>query len=340
TIALTKVENAEVVWAEQYNTSLDELFAIQDQITSTIVGQLDPKLRTSEIKRISGKQPERLDAHDCVLRAIYLLNKMSQEYFTEIKNLLYNAISIDSSYSSAYAWLSFSCLFSVGQGWVQDDGLSITEAEVFSRKALDLDPEDDMALTIAGHLQSFAYHNFDQGLQLLERALQLNPNSSFAWATSAATYCYIGEPEEALRRLAKSRELCPFDPYAVVYENNYSVAYTIAERYSEAVEWGRKVTHDNPTFTNGYKPLIASLGHLGQTEEAREYIQRLLSLEPEFSISAFSKKYPLQKETDKQKYIDGLRKAGVPETSSSMKQHRDTRTHPGNVIHINQRRRG
>jgi TolB-like protein/Tfp pilus assembly protein PilF len=316
TIALFKVESAEVIWTEQYHAPLDDLFTIQDTITTTIVGHLDPKLRLAEIARTLRKPTERLDAHDCVMRAVFLLNTLSHVAFLEARAMLRNAIELDPNYASAYAWLAFCHMAFFGQGWAADAATTIADADRCVRAALERDPDDDLALTIAGHFASFVQHDFDRALRLFDRALQINANSAFIWAWSAATYCYLGEPEEALRRLQHYRQLGPLACYAFLGENVYAIAYTIAGRYEEAIVWGRKVVHDHPNFSNGYKPLLASLGHAGYEEEARVYLHQLLQLEPNFSIRAFQERYPFRKATDREHYIAGLRKAGVPETAS------------------------
>lgn len=106
-------------------------------------------------------------------------------------------------------------------------------------------------------------------LHFFDRALQLNRNLAFIWAFSALTYCYLGEPDKALERLKRCRELTAFQPHLAVFENPFAIAYTIKGDYEQAVEAGRLVVESCPAYGNGYKPLIAALGHLGRHNEAR-----------------------------------------------------------------------
>jgi tetratricopeptide (TPR) repeat protein len=98
-----------------------------------------------------------------------------------------------------------------------------------------------------------------------------------------------------------------------VFENPYSVACVIKGDYEQAVIVGRRVTDASPEFVNAYKPLIAALGHLGRREEAQPYIGKLLKLEPDFTVRRFSRVYPFKHQTDRERYMLGLRGAGVPE---------------------------
>jgi tetratricopeptide (TPR) repeat protein len=116
-----------------------------------------------------------------------------------------------------------------------------------------------------------------------------------------------------LKRLARYRDLVPHDPYYGFFENAYAVVYIFKHDYERAVVVGRRVVTANPNFINGYKPLIASLGHLGRRDEAAPYTEKLLSLEPNFTIEKFQKEYPFKLPQDCDNYCEGLRLAGVPE---------------------------
>jgi tetratricopeptide (TPR) repeat protein len=123
----------------------------------------------------------------------------------------------------------------------------------------------------------------------------------------------VGEPDTALERLQRYRELAPPDLYFSWFETLYTIAYTFKGDYERAVLVGRRAVTTTPNFIAGYKPLIASLGHLGRRDEAQLYIRKLLSLEPNFSIERFGRMYSIKKVSDRDRYMTGLRRAGVPE---------------------------
>lgn len=150
-------------------------------------------------------------------------------------------------------------------------------------------------------------------MHYFDRALRVNPNLAFVWSLSALTYCYIGEPETALQRLERHRDLTPIEPYPALFDNPYAIAYLIKQDYEKAAAFGRRVTKTRPEFVNGYKPLISALGHLGRRDEARTYTARLLSLEPSFTVERFGQVYPFKHASDREHYMLGLRLGGVPE---------------------------
>src|SRR5262249_23656144 len=139
-------------------------------------------------------------------------------------------------------------------------------------KAIKMDPDNAEALGIYGHTCSWR-KDFDAAVQYFDRSLRLNPNLAFIWALSAPTYCYIGEPVAALQRLKRYHDLAPFDPYFCFFKTAYVIAYTFKGDYEQAVLVGRDSVKANPDFSAGYKPLIASLGHLGRADEAKPYIE-------------------------------------------------------------------
>jgi tetratricopeptide (TPR) repeat protein len=127
------------------------------------------------------------------------------------------------------------------------------------------------------------------------------------------TYSYIGEPTTALECLDRYRELAPFDPYICHFELVYTIAYLFNQDYERAVIVGRRAVAALPGFVNAYKPLIAAMGHLGRREEAKPYANALLNLEPDFTVANFAEVYPIKKTSDRKRYMEGLRLAGIRE---------------------------
>jgi adenylate cyclase len=203
-------------------------------------------------------------------------------------------------------------LWHIGQGWTVDSAKTLSIVEKSCLRAMELDPDNSEAMGIYAYTLAWK-KEFDRAIHFFDQSLRVNPNLAYIWALSAATYCYIGEPENALKRLSRYHDLAPLDPYYGFFENAYTIAYTFKRDYERAVVVGRRVVKANPEFINGYKPLIASLGHLGRPDEAAPYIEKLLLLEPNFSIEKFRKEYPFKLPHDCDNYCNGLRLAGLSE---------------------------
>lgn len=304
-------QEARPVWSDRFELAIGSLDRLNELITAPVVARIDPV-----IFFIEGQQtrPQRSGATGLVLRAVSVMYRLERKSYEEAGRLLDQALQADPDNAKAAAWAAYWQVWYVGQGWARDPERAIATAQELALRAIRIDPNNAEALGIYAHVCSFLSKDFDSALHYFDRALRLNPNVAFIWALSASTHSYVGQPEIALEQLDRYRKLAPFDPYFRFWENIYTVAYMFKGDYENAVHMGRRVARANPEFVNGYKPLIAALGHLGRREEAAPYVEKLLSLEPGFTAEKFGKTYPFRKPEDRERYVRGLVLAGVPES--------------------------
>jgi DNA-binding SARP family transcriptional activator/TolB-like protein len=307
---LNMTQDARPVWSDRIRLSIGALHKLDELVTARVVGQIDPIILFIE------GQPKRRQHYGgtgLLLLAIPLMYSMERKKYEEAGALIERALGLDPDNAMTAAWAAYWQVFYVGQGWTQNVERAFGIAQQHARRAIKLDPDNAEALGIYGHVCSFFNRDFDNALHFFDRALRLNPNLAFIWALSSATYSYIGEPDEALMRLQRYRDLAPFDPYYSWFENFYTIAYIFKGDYEKVVEIGQRAVMVNPEFVNGYKPLIAALGHLGRRAEAKPYVDRLLALEPNFTVERFGQVYPIKRDSDRERYMTGLRLGGVPE---------------------------
>ena len=302
-------EHVRPVWSESFELARDELHRLDELVTTRIVSRIDPVILFIE------GQPKRraqYGATGLLLLAMPMIFSMERKKYEEAGELIRRAIEIDSTSSMAAAWMAYWHLFYVGQGWAKDTEQTFAQVREHALRAIRLDPDNAEALGIYAHCCAYGDKDFDTALHYFDQALRLNPSLAFIWALSALTYCYIGEPKTALERLERYRKLAPAHSYTSYFENALTIAYAFNGDYERAVLVGRRVVKANPNFVAGYKPLIAALGHLGRREEAKLYIDKLLELEPGFTVERFRRDYPLKKASDRRRYMKGLLLAGVP----------------------------
>jgi DNA-binding SARP family transcriptional activator/TolB-like protein len=299
---------ASPVWSERFELGINELYRL-DEVVAPIVGRIDPLILFIE------GQPKRRDkagATSLIMQAMPMIYSWEREKFEKAGQLINEALRIEPDNAMVLAWAAHWRMSHVGQAWTKNAARELETAEQLCIKATRIDPDNAEALGIYAHICSWK-RQFDDALHYFDRALRSNPNLAFVWALSAITHCYIGKPDEALKRMERYRGLAPFDPYFCHFESIYCTAYLLRGDYQEALVYGRRSAKANPQFINGYKPLIASLGHLGELEEARSYLDKVLKLEPKFTVKQFGEAYPFRNSVDRDRYRDGLRLAGVPE---------------------------
>jgi DNA-binding SARP family transcriptional activator/TolB-like protein len=304
----------QVAWAQRFDRQSNDLLSLQDEIASEVVAQIDPEILLIEAKRTASRPTVGADAYDLVLRALPAMNRMEHEPFLQAGRHLERAIALEPEYAAAHAWYAYWHVFLVGQNWAGDSKAMMERAGDLAERAIMLDSYDARALTIAGHVRAFLHRRLREAASLHERALSLNPNLAMAWALSAITYAYMGDVDEAEVRNNRYKKLSPFDPYAFMFDGFFTWIFLLKRDYESAVAAGRGVTQMAPSLSAGFKPYLAALGHLGRTQEATVARRRLLSMEPEFTIERFAQVSPLERESDRQHVMEGLRLAGIPES--------------------------
>jgi len=297
------------VWSDHFELAVGELHRLNELVVGRVVGSIDPVILFIEGQP---KRREHYGATGMLLLAIPLFYSMERKKFEQAGVLIHQALDIDPENAMALAWAALWRMARVGQGWEQDIAGNLATAESLCLKAMRIDPDNAEALGIYAHTCAWK-RDFDAAVHYFDRSLRRNPNLAFIWALSAPTYCYIGAPDEALRRLERYRDLAPFDPNFCTFETVYAIAYLFKGEYEQAVLVGRRAAKTNPGFSAAYKPLIAALGHLGRTDEAKPHIAKLLSLETNFTVERFGQVYPIKNQNDRERYMEGLRLAGVPE---------------------------
>ena len=302
-------EHVRPAWSESFELARDELHRLNELVTTRIVSRIDPIIIFIEGRP---KRRAQYGATGLLLLAMPMVLSMERTKYEKAGELIRRAIEIDPDNSMAAAWMAHWHLFYVGQGWAKDTEQALTTVREYALRAIRLDPDNAEAIGIYAHCCAYGDKDFDTALDYFDQALRLNPSLAFIWAFSALTYCYIGNPKGALERLERYRELAPTHLYASYFENAFTIAYTFNGDYERAVLVGRRVVKANPDFVAGYKPLIASLGHLGRRDEAKLYVSKLLALEPDFTVEVFARHYPFKKVTDRRRYTKGLLLAGVP----------------------------
>ena len=174
------------LWADHFDGVLEDVFELQDRLTSSVVGAIAPKLEQAETERAMHKPTESLDAYDCYLRAVLSDYKASRELNKEASEealrLSYRAIELDPEYSSAYGIAAFCYYTRFHHRWMADRPHELAEAQRLARRVIDLGHDDALALGRSGIALAWLADDLDTGRALIDRALALNPNLEQAWS--------------------------------------------------------------------------------------------------------------------------------------------------------------
>jgi len=304
-----------VVWARRFDRPIIDTLTLQDEIGAAIVAQVDPELLMHLGERAANRRQSDPSAQDLVIQAIPAIYRLERSSFHAAGNMLERALAADPNNSVAHAWYAYWHLFLVGQGWAPDPVAATLRAADLAERAVTLDPGDARALTLAGQVRGYLGKRPEEALALHERALSLNPNLALAWCFSCLAQSYAGHHDEAIRQMRQAVVLSPSDPHLFFFNMSLIMPYLMRGDHERAVEIGRQAIELNPWFASSYKGHLSALGHLHRDKEAAETRARLLVLEPGFSVAAAIDRSALGVADDIETYAEGLRLAGLPETS-------------------------
>jgi TolB-like protein len=215
TAQLNDVATGSHIWAERYDRSLADVFAVQDEITEAIVAAIEPQLYAAEDFRARRKPPDSMDAWDLVMRALSYYWRVTRQDSVVAQALLEKATAIDPNYGQALGVLATSYMFTAHMGWA--DMAQATEiAERSAKAAIRADSEDPWAHNALAHVYLFA-RRFDDSLAEFELALRLNPNFALAQGYYGLSLSYSGRWQEADQAARRALRLSPRDPFSAVY---------------------------------------------------------------------------------------------------------------------------
>jgi adenylate cyclase len=297
------------VWAERFDGELQDVFALQDQVTDSIIRAIAPTLRHAELERVRRKPPDNLDAYDLYLRALPHWYTMTREGNAEAMTLLDRALTKDGAYAPALALKALALGYGSAQGWIQPPGSRNPEMRQLARDAAQNDPSDADVVAAASHILAYT-GAFDEAGPLAERACVLGPNSAFAWGQAGYAMFHVGNPSKAVACFQEAVRLDPVDPTGFSTMGGLTYALIGMGRDAEAIEVARQALQKNPNYTFAWRGLAAALALTGRIEDGHEALVQMLRLEPGFTISALLARAPSAPRTFV-RVIEGLRLLGV-----------------------------
>jgi len=297
------------LWAERYDRPASEIFAVQDEITASVVAAIEPQLYAAEEMRLQRKPPESLDAWGCVVRAMpHIWTWAIQDEDSGI-NFLKRAIELDPTYARARSLLAWALATRVVLGNL-DFERGISDSLALAQRAIELDSDDPWSHCAAGYTYGLS-RRFGPAVEELTEALQRNPNFAFARVILGVSYGYAGLAEEGLRQLEIATGLSPRDHTQAANLSVEGLCHFIAGRYPEAITCERRAVQLRPNFGTAWRTLTAAAGQAGELDLARSALLECKRLQPSVSIAWVEQYHPIVRSEDRARYIEGLRRAGL-----------------------------
>ena len=296
------------LWSETYDRDMNDIFALQDDITKNILMALQVKLTRGEQARVWAKGTKNLEVYLKYLQARDYNLQANIESNALAQRLLEEAISSDPEYANAYVTLARAHFFAVMLGSSKSPKDSITKAIELTKKALALDDSSADAHSLLGVLYT-TIRQHDKGVAEAERAVILDPNYATAYQRLGWVLRCAGRPEEAISAIQKAMRLNPFPPS--IYYHNLTLAYLFAGHCKKALEACEKALHRETDNLFAHLSATVTYSICGMERKARETAAGILRLNPKFTTGNFAKKIPYKNKADIDRFVSALKNAGL-----------------------------
>ena len=301
------------LWSERFESAIDDLFELQDQMATSVVGALAPHLERAEIERAYHKPTESLDAYDYYMRGMWKFRQVSRSAIDEALPLFYEAIRRDPEFASAYAMAAWCHSWRKLSRWVTDLKREVAEGTRLARRAVELGQDDAVALAASAHVLTHLVRDFDSSIALLDRALVLDPNLAAGWYLGGFVRIWRGELDDAIEWIARGMRLSPLGPDIHRMEVGAAMAHLLAGRIEDALSCAERAAIHGSDHALPISILAATYTRAGRGNEARLAIQQLRQLDPHLRLSHLHEWLPFQRSQDLATFADALREAGLPE---------------------------
>jgi adenylate cyclase len=303
------------VWAERYDRSLTDIFELQDEMTQTIVGAVEPELSAVEREQAVRKPPENLGAWETYQRGLWHLWNFNKNDVAEAQRLFRQVHELDPNFATPYAYEAYCYYLGVMLGFAEIPKDNLEKALTVAKKALALDDKDPVAYLALGRVYTMLGEH-DASIAANEKALELSPSFYLAHHGLGFALALSGRLEESAKTLDKAMRLSPRDVLLWGTMSFRSLTCILLQQYEAAADWARKSIREPRAARAGYWPytvLASALGNLDQTEEAHEAIEEALKRKPDLSLAFLKTTLPTKQPGGLEYFIDGLRKSGLPD---------------------------
>jgi adenylate cyclase len=311
TAQLIDALTADHLWAERYDRKLEEIFALQDEITKKIITALQVKLTEGEEASIYPRGTDNLEAYLKFLKGNYHWGKWRPDDHVQARQLAEEVIALDPGYPRGYLLLGKVNLFDPIHGLSKSSKKSFMEAVKLAQKVISMDDSDSAAYRLLGGAYLFMRQH-EKSIAARERAVSLSPNHATCLQVLGSSLIYAGRPLEAIPLIEKAIRLNPIPPFRYFWI--LGKAYRDVGRYEEAIVAFKKAIQRSPKWLFAHGDLTATYSMAGRLDEARAQAVEVLRLNPKFSLGHIAKISLYKNQSDTERLVNALRRAGLPET--------------------------
>lgn len=313
TAQLIEARKGTHLWADRFDGTVTDVFALQDRIAETVACVIEPALRFAESERVRRKMPQNMDAYDLWLQSTSLASTFTASSMTAALRCLDQAIKIEPDYALAMATAAHLHAQSYLQGWVREPDRIRAEALDLAWRALDIAGDDANVQWMSAFAVWIFSLDAQRARELFRRSLEANPNSALALTMAGWVEAVNGNPNEGRRLIERSLQLNPRHPHGWLMSAGMALAAIAGKSYDEAVIWAERALVENRRSTLILRALVVAYVNSGNVDRARQVVRELLAIEPNLTVTTWRASVALVDEDLVAAYAKALRTAGVAE---------------------------
>ncbi len=301
------------IWASRFDGTMSDVFALQDEATAGVVGAVEPRLRQAEVERSRRKPTHSLDAYDHLLRAYAHCHPFTRRGVSLALDHLNKALVLDPRYFAAAGYAAWCYVRRGLRDWMDDIHKEVAEGCRLARIVAEGECDDPLALAYGAHALAYLGLDSESGLSLIERALQINPNSFMVCNIDGWLRLYTEDYSRAVRSFRRANRLNPLDPLIGSSMSGLALAHWHLREFDESLRWAHQAVLSGPNVSFAHTALISSLVSTGRIDEAKAAVRRLLEVDPSQSIRRWETRSAYRSRAALDARIAGFRVAGLPE---------------------------
>lgn len=315
-VHLIDASNGHDVWAERYDRRMEDVFALQDEITERIVAGIEPQLHRAEEQRVVRKHPKDLTAWDHILRASRAKAMSGHGYGTkesneEARQHLQHAIKLEPTSADALARLAACEWHGAIAGWFEDREAALIRTVEYAKASVAQDDRNWLAHAMLGIALLFGLNETEAAVKELKMSVELNPSASEARHGLGCGLGFAGQPSEALPHLKMVFKLDPQYRNSAAALGDLGLSNFLLGNYDESIAYLTEATTTQPDYVRSRQRLVATLEAAGRSDDARAELEELKRIQPALSIEYINTTYPFEKIRDRERFVGALRSAGL-----------------------------
>jgi adenylate cyclase len=301
------------LWADRYDGKLEDIFELQDHVTTNVVGPLVAHVESAEAERAKRKPTASLDAYDWYLRGRANIWKWSRASVEEAQVFFAKAIELDESFAVAHAFAAQMYTLRKQNRWMADVAGESAEAVRLARRAVELGSMDDLALCMGGFVLAYIGSELDLAVDCIERGLSLNSNLALGWNFSSWVHMYLGNHQKAIEHARRAERLSPRDPNILQVRMALAFAQFFDGQFADAGHLAERMLNEFPKFAPATRIMAVSFALAGDLTLAEKAAKKALELDPSQRVSLLLSQMPLRRVEDRNLWEQGLLRAGFPQ---------------------------